>query len=236
MSETPREVFSALLGEWLSSLLSHGMTLQSFRGGPRISEHQLAELRAEYLARFDAAAKAKRAALRQAVYDALMDCRHNAFDPDGEVWDAISGTILTAEDYQNGVPPPLKDATGVKVPAHIIEACAKEYMLRRAEGRLGYDTDDHRQAFIRGYVACAVTFAQGVDGEISAPESSASEAAATHHAYMVDLRLRSTGALAVECPQCGAASQAACDADQWDEFVDVLGSHWARVVEAVRAK
>jgi len=57
-------------------------------------------------------------------------------------------------------------AAGVEVPAHIIETCANEYMLRRAEGRFGYDADDHRRAFVRGYVACAVTFAKGVDGEI----------------------------------------------------------------------
>lgn len=98
MSETPREVFAALLEDLLDHDYRHdGMS--SFE-----------EWRAEWLARFDAA--------------------------------------------------------GVKVPAHIIEACAKEYMLRRAEGRFGYDADDHRKAFIRGYAACAVTFARGVDGDL----------------------------------------------------------------------
>ena len=58
----------------------------------------------------------------------------------------------------------------VKVPAHVIGACAREYLQRRAEGRDGYDADTHAVAFIRGYVACAVTFAQGVDGEVGLGE------------------------------------------------------------------
>lgn len=110
MSETPRAVFKALLAEWLDSLRSHGMTLQSSHGGPRISEEQLAGMRAEYLARFDAA--------------------------------------------------------GVKVPAYIIEQCAKEYSRRRAEGRFGHDGDSHVQAFVHGYISCAVTFAKGVEGQL----------------------------------------------------------------------
>lgn len=45
----------------------------------------------------------------------------------------------------------------------LIEQCSVEYQRRRDEKRFDYDKDDYRMAFKRGYIACAVTFCEGVE-------------------------------------------------------------------------